>query len=438
MVSSSIQARLRQAPPLVLALVAGGAAFCTYSCMYAFRKPYTAAEYLGQPDQLGVTFKSILVIAQVIGYALSKFLGIKFVSESLSRNRERLIVALIGLAELALLGFALAPVPAKFLFLFLNGLPLGMVWGLVFSYLEGRQLTEIMGLVLCASFIFASALVKDVGVLLMGWGVPEFWMPFCTGVVFVPPLLLFVWLLGQVPPPTAEDQRLRTRRIPMDRVQRQEFFARFAGGLVSLVVVYTALTAYRDFRDSFQADILVDLLGADHEVPFSSIEIWVMLGVLAMLMLLVLVRDNYTALVVNHAVIAGGFALAGISTWLYQTGWISAVVWVGVTGFSAYVAYIPFNCILFERLIATFRYAGNVGFLIYVADAFGYLGSVVVLLYKDFGQPDLSWAGFYVQASYLLAALGVTGTSGSAAYFAWKHRGQQSRAAVSALEGVQG
>ena len=51
--------------------------------------------------------------------------------------------------------------------MFMNGLFLGMIWGLVFSYMEGRRVSEVLGAVLCASFIVSSGAVKSVGVLLM-------------------------------------------------------------------------------------------------------------------------------------------------------------------------------------------------------------------------------------------------------------------------------
>ena len=57
--------------------------------------------------------------------------------------------------EVALLLFALVPAPYNFGCLFLNGLPLGMVFGLVLSFLEGRRLTEALAAGLCASFIVA-------------------------------------------------------------------------------------------------------------------------------------------------------------------------------------------------------------------------------------------------------------------------------------------
>jgi hypothetical protein len=39
------KARLAKSPPAVVAVIAALAAFSTYSCMYAFRKPFTAATF---------------------------------------------------------------------------------------------------------------------------------------------------------------------------------------------------------------------------------------------------------------------------------------------------------------------------------------------------------------------------------------------------------
>ena len=66
--------------------------------------------------------------------------------------------------------------------MFLNGLPLGMIWGLVFGFMEGRRTSEVLGAVLCASFIVSSGAVKSVGKLLLAhWHVSPFWMPAAVG-----------------------------------------------------------------------------------------------------------------------------------------------------------------------------------------------------------------------------------------------------------------
>lgn len=90
-------------------------------------------------DFHGMDFKTVLVISQVLGYMLSKFAGIKLVSVMTSTKRATSLVALVGFSLLMLLAFAVLPVNFKPYALFLNGMPLGMVFGLVFSYLEGRK-----------------------------------------------------------------------------------------------------------------------------------------------------------------------------------------------------------------------------------------------------------------------------------------------------------
>lgn len=102
------------------------AAFCAYFCMFGFRKPFAASTYDGV-TAFGIDLKSSLVLAQLLGYMTSKFIGIKVISEMPAHRRAWTIIGLIGLAELALIGFAVLPVPFKVLMLFLNGLPLGMI-----------------------------------------------------------------------------------------------------------------------------------------------------------------------------------------------------------------------------------------------------------------------------------------------------------------------
>ena len=46
-------------------ILAAFAAFCTYFCMYAFRKPFTAGTFEGQ-EMLGVSLKTIFVISPFI------------------------------------------------------------------------------------------------------------------------------------------------------------------------------------------------------------------------------------------------------------------------------------------------------------------------------------------------------------------------------------
>ncbi len=153
--------------------VAAFAAFCAYFCMYAFRKPFTAATFDGE-TVFGWDLKTSLVLSQLLGYTLSKFIGIKVVSEMEAKYRAMTIVGLVAFSEAALVGFAYLPVPLKLPMIFLNGLPLGMVFGLILGFLEGRKQTEALSAALCASFIVSSGVVKFVGSWLLSSGVSSF------------------------------------------------------------------------------------------------------------------------------------------------------------------------------------------------------------------------------------------------------------------------
>jgi hypothetical protein len=151
--------------------------------------------------------------------------------------------------------------------MFLNGLPLGMIWGLVFGFMEGRRTSEVLGAVVCASFIVSSGAVKSVGKLLMAnWHVSPFWMPAAAGALFLPLLLLSVLALSALPPPNALDE----------------------------AAIFTA-----------------------SELPVAILA-------LSTLGFIITVRDNTRALMVIHAVIVAGLALLGGSTWAFQAGWLGS------------------------------------------------------------------------------------------------------------------
>ncbi|WP_437661227.1 DUF5690 family protein [Sorangium sp. So ce1182] len=422
----SVTRWLERAPAPVFTAFAVLAAFATYFCMYAFRKPFAVGTFKGAvalPLLPALDLKSLYIIAQVLGYCASKFLGIKVVSEMRPERRALAILACVGVSEAALVLFGLTPAPYAALFLVLNGLPLGMVWGLVFGFLEGRRLSDLLGAGLCASFILASGFVKTVGKLTLGWGVPEAWMPALTGALFFPPLLLAVWMLAQIPPPSAADEALRTRRAPMDRAARRAFVRANAGGLATLVLGYIVLTAYRDFRDNFAREIWDALDYADQPAILTTAEIPVAIGALLSVAVMIGIRSNRTALLAVHGIMLAGAVLAGLSTALYQAGVIGPAAWMISVGLGLYVGYVPYNCVLFDRLIAAVGSVATAGFLITAADAFGYLGSVALLLYKSFGQPKLSWLEFFLGFSYATSFICATLFVASAGYFWLRTRG---------------
>ena len=424
-----VRRRLAAAEPLVFTIVASAAGFCAYFSMYAFRKPFTAATF---EHVAGWTFvldyKIALVIAQALGYAASKLIGVKVISELAPARRAAAILVLIGVAWLALIAFAATPPPWNVLAMFVNGLPLGLIWGLVFGYMEGRRVSEVLGAVLCASFILSSGVVKSAGAWLMNAAhVSPFWMPAATGAVFLPLLLLSVWLLDQLPPPNVRDEASRVRRAPMTATERASFLAAYAPGVILLVLAYVLLTAFRDFRDNFAAEIWT-ALGYGHEAGiFTASELPVAAIALVALAAVMVVRDNLRALMVIHAIVFAGFVLLGGSTLAFQTHLLKPLPWMILAGAGLYMAYTPFNAMLFDRLIAYSGRIATAGFLIYVADASGYVGSVTLLLWRNLGGFRLDWLQFFTLSAYVVSLVGAVLTVLAALYFQQRARRGASR-----------
>jgi hypothetical protein len=59
----------------------------------------------------------------------------------------------------------------------------------------------------------------------------------------------------------------------------------------------------------------------------------------------------------------------------------------------------------------------NAGFLIYVADSSGYMGSVALLLWRNFGQASLNWLQFFIMGAYVTGVVGAVATLLAALYF---------------------
>ncbi len=406
---------------VLFVIYTSAAAFMAYLCAYAFRKPFTAGSYENIVGwDYDIDFKVALVIAQVFGYMLSKFIGIKVVSEMTKSRRAITIFLLLMVAELTLIAFPLVPAPYNIALLFINGLPLGMIWGLVFGFVEGRRTTEILGACLGVTFIVASGWVRSIGKwLIVDMGIPDIWMPAVAGALFTPLLILSVIGLANIPPPSALDIAERQKREPMNKAARKQFFMKFAPGIILLVLAFMFLTGMRDFRDNFESELWHALGYGDESGIFAYIGIRVAFFVLFGLAVMVVIKNNTKAFFANHIVILMGVTVVGGSTLLFELAMIEAKTWMVALGAGLYTAYIPFNCFMFDRMIASLQVAANAGFIMYLADSAGYLGSVSIMLYRAFGQADLSWLDFFINTSYFVSL--ITGSLIIASWIYFSH-----------------
>ena len=384
-------------------LFASVTAFFTYMCFYPFRRAYTAATY---EDLVffGVNFKILIITAQVLGFAVSKGLGIKYVSEMLPEKRSRNLLLMISVSLICYLFFALTSAPYNLFFIFLASLPLGMVYGTILGFLEGRKTTDLLVAVLTASFIMGSGFAKSIGKWVMtSLEVSQFWMPFVACAIMIVPFGICVWLMGQIPPPTNEDKESRTERKPMQKADRKAFIKEFALSMTIFVISYVLLTTFREFRDNFTPEIWKLLGYGNNSAIFTQTETPIAIIVLLMMASMRWVQNNYKAFVIIQLLMLAGGVLIGVSTLLFQQKILSPVVWLTTLGLGVYMAYAMCNSLYFERMIATFKKSGTVGFLITFADYYAYMGSILVLFYKNFFQKSINYLDFFIILSYCIS-----------------------------------
>ena len=415
---------LAACPKPVFVAYAIATAFTTYFCMYAFRKPFVAARFDGQQFLGGeITLKTAFVASQILGYTLSKYIGIKVCPEVRPRWRAGMVVLLVLCAESALVLFAVLPADFKVVAIFCNGLPLGMVWGLVVLYLEGRLTSELLLAGLACSYIVSSGAVKDVGRYLMAaHGVSEPAMPMLTGLLFLPLLLVAVWLLNHLPLPTAADRLLRVSRSTMDKAKRLAFFKALLLGLLLLIAARLLTTAFRDFRDTYGVELLGALGFEGDSTLFTRMEIPVALGVMTALALLSLIRDNRWGVAGAHLLMIGGFVLMAFATLLLDWGALGGIGWMILVGLGSYMAYVPQDSVVYDRIIASTRVEGTAVFAIYLADATGYTGSIGLPLLKDLLFPNMERLAFFRLFTYIVALGGIGLLAASSIYFYRKHQ----------------
>jgi len=354
------------------------AAFGTYFCMYGFRKPYTAATYSGV-HFWGMDYKFMLIIAQTLGYVIAKWLGVRIISEIKPENRIRLLLSLILFAEAMLLLFGVVPRPWNMLCLFLNGLPLGLVFGLVLGFLEGRKNTEALIAGLCASFIVSDGVSKSVGTLLLAMGVGEGWMPFFAGIIFLLPTCLFTAMLSRVPLPSKADIAQRSERTPMDKQSRLDFFRKYAPGLAGIILVYLLVTLLRSLRADFAPELWRQLGYAKTPALLTQSELMVSGGVVLINGLTIFILNNKKAFQCSLLTCLGGFLITLLALWGVQHG-LNKFSFMVLVGLGVYIPYVAVHTTIFERLIAITRERANVGFLMYLADSAGYTGYILLML----------------------------------------------------------
>ena len=401
-------------PDWLFVLWAGGTALLSYSLVYALRKPFTAAEFDGL-QVAGMDYKIVVSIIQLIGYVCAKMLGIKFISELKPEGRLKFIIGSAALSEASLVTFGLLPAPYNIFALFFNGLSLGCMWGVIFSFLEGRRTTDILASIMGVSMALSSGVAKSLGLYaLHDLGVSEFWMPALVGALAFPLLCLMGWMMTKFPAPCAADIAARTRRVTLDGRQRWQLFVKFMPLLIMLFGANLLLTVQRDIKEDFIVCIIdVSQVSSWAFAYIDSIATVVLLGAFALLSAVGNHLRALCLLLIFSTMGMGTIAFLGAEAEALD---IPTTAWLFMQTFCIDIAYLSFQTIFFERFIACFKVKGNVGFFIITIDFVGYLGTLALLLFKEFMAPHVDWTSFYNGMSVYVGIICCIAFAGSIIY----------------------
>lgn len=403
-------------------LWAGGAALLSYSLVYALRKPFTAATFDGL-DFFGMDYKTATSIIQISGYFISKLIGIKVISELKKENRLKFIILSAAIAELSLILFGALPQPFNVFALFFNGLSLGCMWGVIFSFLEGRRVTDLLASLMGLSIALSSGTAKSIGLFVMeNLHISEFWMPAFIGAFAFPLLSLLGWLMMRMPQPTQADKELRTERVTLDKQARWKLFRSYRPLLIMLFFGTLFITILQDIKEDFLVKILdVEAAGLS-SWAFAKVDATVTLIILCLFGLLAMVRSNIKVLILLLALVTCGTITLSFIAFNYTELQMSPITWLFIQSLSLYTVYLSFQTLFFERFIACFKIKGNVGFFIITLDFIGYTGTVVVLVFKEFFNPNINWLDFYnLMSGYVGIACSIAFV-GSAIYMIQRYR----------------
>ena len=372
---------------LLLILWAGGAALLSYSLVYALRKPYTAASFEGL-TLFGTDYKVAVTTIQILGYVIAKFFGIKLISELKRENRFRFFVTSAIMAEVALIGFGVLSAPYNAAAMFFNGLSLGCMWGVIFSFIEGRKVTDMLASLLGVSMVFSSGIAKSFGLFAMNeLNIDQFWMPAVIGGVALPLLVLMGYLLKRLPSPTQEDIELRNERVVLDSEGRKRLFLSFAPILTLLFIGNFMLLVLRDIKEDFLV-LILDMSNQSSWL-FAQVDTIVTLAILALFSAFVFFRSNIKTLMCLMGIVILSCITMAYVSFNYKALDLQPVVWLFIESLCLYIAYLTFQTIFFDRFIACFRIKGNVGFFIAIIDFIGYMGTVTLLSTKEFLNFDM-------------------------------------------------
>jgi hypothetical protein len=254
------------------------------------------------------------------------------------------------------------------------------------------------------------------------WKVPEIYTPVIAGLLYVPLLLLAVWMLTKIPAPAPEEIASRGVRIPLNGKERIALFMKFFTGLVAITVLNLLLTILRDLKDNYGVEILRTVKPSFKPAIFTQMETSAAVIVLILLLFLTGFKNHFKSIIAHHIAIGCGLLIILLSSLFLRLHILDPVFNLVFYTIGLYVCYNTLQCLFLDRFMAAFKVKGNIGFFFYFMDSIGYLGSCFIIVNKEIFSPKLNWLNYFLRVSFVLGCIGLISIIVSWIYFSRKHK----------------
>ncbi|MFN8431115.1 MAG: DUF5690 family protein, partial [Spirosomataceae bacterium] len=155
---------------------------------------------------------------------------------------------------------------------------------------------------------------------------------------------------------------------------------------------------------------------------FARTEIWISVWVFLAIMLLNVFKNNRKAILGINLIFIFCMLLIGFVNQQFLANNIPGSAWMILQGFSFYLPYLIIQIAFFDRLIPLLHIRGNAGYFVYICDSFGYLGSVVLMLVKEFWDPLKDPKILLIELSNWLTITGIIVVLGQFLFFEMKRK----------------
>ena len=380
-----LHARLRSFVPPSWRVALWGLLY--YSSIFLIKVGMFACAWRERPAFGGLSFKTCLALAQTFGYASGKIPSLVYSPKLPEEQLRGALMAVIVAAGTAVTLSTFAPPGLSLVLVAMACFALAPAWSILMRFLEGRRDTEAVVAIVSFSYIGCSGLCKGITVDLVVVGFSDAEAVATCAVAGTALGLLAAERVAAQPPPSEADIEKRGRRKQMTnyRAEGGQLAREFGLGLALCVSAYTLLGSLRAYRDYFQLELFMAVgLSGQGASLFATSEFTISVVVLASTACFGLVEDNRRALrLILWVAAGGGVGLAGFTA-LHGQGWIGGLAWMVCLGASAFLAYVPLGCMLYERLLGAAREQMTSALLNLLADACVLVGTAILLCYKDF------------------------------------------------------